>query len=98
MSELKTQAKTTLGFGKHKGREIDELATSEGRYLIWLYTCDWVNQATKDAIENEFDKITLEFGRHKGKTMSYIKESDQKYFEWITKPFVDNKPDKQVSC
>lgn len=88
-----------LGFGKHKGSEIAELAVSESRYLIWLYTCDWVNVDTKVAIEEQFDNIKLEFGRHKGESVANVRDNDAKYFAWLTKPFVDSSSDnKQVTC
>lgn len=88
-----------LGFGKYKGSEIAALAESDPKYLIWLFTCDWVNQDTKKAIEDEFNHMTIEFGRHKGETVLNVKENDPKYYEWLTKPFVSEQfKDRKPNC
>lgn len=89
----------TINFGKHKGKSFLDLAETQGRYLLWLYTCDWVKAETKKIIEFHFNRIKLEFGKYKDKTVGMVKECDPKYFAWLTKPFVDTRgEDKQVTC
>jgi uncharacterized protein (DUF3820 family) len=88
-----------LGFGKYKGREIAELAEVDSKYLIWLYTCDWVNDDTKNEIAEQFDSMTLGFGRHQGETVNSVKDKDPSYYKWLTKPFVSNQfANNKPSC
>lgn len=78
----------TIYFGKFKGMKVCDLIENEPRYMLWLYTCDWVKDELKNEIESHFDKLMINFGKYEGKTLQHIKENDKQYYGWLTKPWV----------
>jgi hypothetical protein len=40
-----------LGFGKHKGMNLNEIASVDMLYLDWLRKQDWLNESCREALD-----------------------------------------------
>ncbi|GMF35646.1 unnamed protein product [Phytophthora lilii] len=90
---------TTLTFGKHKSKTIEEVYSSDPRYCRWL-----LNQKTiigddsdiakflKDKFENDDGSFVLTWGKYRSKSLKQIQAIDPNYLEWLSKnEFVQTK-------
>jgi uncharacterized protein (DUF3820 family) len=80
-----------LKFGKYKDRQLSELVSEDGGYLIWLFKQVWLDDDTKKALDSVINNVKLGFGRYKGNTIGYLKFKNPKYIEWLFKASETNK-------
>ncbi|ETK92382.1 hypothetical protein L915_04241 [Phytophthora nicotianae] len=93
---------TTLSFGKHKSKLIEDVYASDPGYCRWLLNQKILidsNPAVADFLKSKFTNddgsFLMTFGKYKGKTIKQIQVIDDNYIEWMKKnDFINDKMPK----
>ena len=78
-----------MPFGKHKGKRIEEVATSERRSLSYMLETFDLDQDLKYSFQYYYDlmkdkaSLMIGFGKYKGKAPADIVAEDRSYLEWM---------------
>jgi len=78
-----------MPFGKHKGKRIEEVATSERRSLSYMLETFDLDQDLQFSFQYYYDlmkdkaSLIISFGKYKGKAPADIVEQDRSYLEWM---------------
>ncbi|PHR56499.1 MAG: DNA polymerase III subunit epsilon [Arcobacter sp.] len=78
-----------MPFGKHKGKRIEEVATSERRSLSYMLETFDLDQDLKYSFQYYYDlmkdkaSLMIGFGKYKGKAPSDVVGEDRSYLEWM---------------
>lgn len=76
--------KYILTFGKHAGKQIDDLLKTEGDYLRWYSQSSYCRPEQKEYILSKLDEPVITFGKYAGKTYRELKELNPKYMDWLS--------------
>ncbi|EGZ15084.1 hypothetical protein PHYSODRAFT_507983 [Phytophthora sojae] len=93
---------STLNFGKHKSKTIEEVYESDPGYCRWLSNQKGLVAHSSDFAKflaqkfgNDDGSYVMSFGKYKSKTIKQIQAIDAKYLEWLSKnEFVQTKMPK----
>ncbi|RAW35732.1 hypothetical protein PC110_g7959 [Phytophthora cactorum] len=93
---------STLTFGKHKSKTIQEVNASDPGYCRWLSNQKGLVEDSSDIgkflaekFGNDDGSYVMTFGKYKTKTIKQIQAIDTKYLEWLSKnEFVQTKMPK----
>ena len=85
-----TSTDLIITFGKHKGKNLEEIITNEKIYSKWLIGQKWCETDHLDIYNYLTKHLTkdnvLPIGRkHKGRTIEEIRAIDPKYIEFLKK-------------
>ena len=78
-----------MPFGKHKGKRIEEVATSERRSLAYMLETFDLDQDLRFSFEYYYDlmkdkaSLIISFGKYKGKAPADVVGEDRSYLEWM---------------
>jgi len=78
-----------MPFGKHKGKRIQEVATSERRSLSFMLETFDLDQDLQYSFQYYYDlmkdkaALIISFGKYKGKAPADIVNEDRSYLEWM---------------
>lgn len=78
-----------MPFGKHKGKRIEEVATSERRSLSYMLETFDLDQDLKYSFQYYYDlmkdkaSLIIGFGKYKGKAPADVVGEDRSYLEWM---------------
>jgi len=78
-----------MPFGKHKGKRIEEVATSERRSLAYMLETFDLDQDLRYSFQYYYDlmkdkaSLIIGFGKYKGKAPADVVAEDRSYLEWM---------------
>ena len=78
-----------MPFGKHKGKRIEEVATSERRSLAYMLDTFDLDQDLRYSFQYYYDlmkdkaSLIIGFGKYKGKAPADVVSEDRAYLEWM---------------
>lgn len=82
--------------GKHTGKLISEVISTDIQYCLWLKDQDWVkkDQQLYDLVKDLVaPPMKMPFGKHKGALLSYLWTHENDYFNWVrNQACVQNNP------
>jgi uncharacterized protein (DUF3820 family) len=93
---------STLTFGKHKSKTIEEVYASDPGYCRWLSNqkslvedSSDIGKFLKEKFSNDDGSFLMTFGKYKHKTIKQIQTIDPDYLEWLKKnEFIQTKMPK----
>lgn len=79
-----------IAFGKHHGKSIEAVFSSDLSYCKWLYSNNEIlnrNPDIKSFLDEQMKGVCLDYtmswGKHKNMTIQWIHENDNDYFYFI---------------
>ncbi|GMF37565.1 unnamed protein product [Phytophthora lilii] len=83
---------STLTFGKHKSKTIQEVYASDPGYCRWLSTQrnliengSDIGKFLAEKFANDDGSFLMQWGKYKNKTIKQIQVIDPNYLEWLSK-------------
>jgi hypothetical protein len=86
-----------LDFGKHKGKTLQEVISSDWGWIEWAadysdrfyFDIDAVIEERKKTIKKLLPDDVITFGKYKGQTIRYIFDNDKNYLRWLIENTTD---------
>lgn len=86
-----------LDFGKHKGKTLQEVISSDWGWIEWAadnsdrfyFDIDAVIEERKKTIKKLLPDDVITFGKYKGQTIRYIFDNDKNYLRWLKENTTD---------
>jgi len=92
-----------MNFGKHRGKQIEDVAKNDPRYLLYLLSEEMkkdidkrnsdlvftINKLIEDL--NLLSEYKFSFGKYKGMEVAHVIQNDMSYINWIMSDLKDGK-------
>ena len=86
-----------LDFGKHKGKTLQEVISSDWGWIEWAadssdrfyFDIDALIEERKKTIKKLLPDDVITFGKYKGQTIRYIFDNDKNYLRWLIENTTD---------
>ena len=91
-----------MPFGKHKGKRIEDVATSERRSLSYMLETFDLDQDLRYSFQFYYDSmkdkasLIIGFGKYKGKAPADVVAEDRSYLEWMANKAENIMPELKI--
>ena len=87
-----------LGFGRHKGSNLQTVFEYYPEYSRWLYNQELILKAYPNIrsfldkkLKNSDMTYLINFGKYKNRTIKWVRINDKRYYDWLmNNPKFDN--------
>ena len=76
---------STINFGKHKNKTLEQVNEEDNQYLVYLLNCGFLKKSqTEHILQNYIKDIKVGFGKYKESTFGELMVSNPKYLNWLS--------------